>query len=183
MFIRGKRVSLSYVEIVKIHNIIKTSTSPSSRHDFYLIGTALNSYTSSRDTASFSEILTRYQTSLTLIPLGVVSLASLPLLDPTPKLATPLTSLLPTASTAPMGYVNASQHVCEGRGPAFLRDLKGSNSSYRSATSLPANNEVQFARKPPRDARTFMRLGPVAATVSTLKSRTAVPFHTPTVPF
>lgn len=116
MFKRGKRISLSYVEIVKIH---KTSTSPSSRHDFYLIGTALNSYTSSRDTDSFSEILTRYQTSLTLIPLGVVSLASLPLLDPTPKLATPLTSLLPTASTAPMGYVNSSQHVCDGRSPAF----------------------------------------------------------------
>ena len=34
-----------------------------------------------------------------------------------------------------------------------------------------------------RNARTFMRLGPVAATVSTLKSRTAVPFQTPTVPF
>lgn len=56
-------------------------------------------------------VSTGYQTSLTLIPLGAASLPSPPLLDPTPKLATPLTSLLPTASTAPIGYAIISQHV------------------------------------------------------------------------
>ena len=50
---------------------------------------------------------------------------------------------------------------------------------HGSKTSLAASTDIQTAR----NVHTFIKLGPVAATVSTLKSRTAVPFHTPTVPF
>ena len=76
-----------------------------------LMALLLFSCTSSKDTAFSGGVSTGYQTSLTLIPLGVASLPSPALLDPTPKLATPLTSLLPTASTAPIGYAD-HQSAC-----------------------------------------------------------------------
>ena len=85
--------------------------------DFGLVGMQLTSYTSSKHTGFSGEGLTSYQTSLTVMALAVPSLPSLPPLAPTPKLATPLTSLLPTASTAPIGYADSSQHVSEIKYP------------------------------------------------------------------
>lgn len=54
---------------------------------------------------------------------------------------------------------------------------------FRPETTLAPYIEAQTGKMSLRNARTFMRLGPAAATVSTLKSRMAVPFQTPTVPF
>ena len=80
-----------------------------------------------------SGVPTRHQTSLTLGPLADPSLPSLPPLDPTPKLATPLTSLLPTASTAPIGYADIDQQVSECR-----------NHSCEHASNRPAGPQSQL---------------------------------------
>ena len=75
------------------------------------------------------------------MPLADPSLPSLPPRDPTPRLATPLTSLLPTASTAPIGYADLSQHVSESTSSRLgidLREQQGLRSQDESSQPLPS---------------------------------------------
>ena len=65
----------------------------------------------------------------------------------------------------------------------FGRHIQESSTGFGPKTSFVLSLGVQIGGQLTQNVLTFIRLGPIAATVSTLKSRTAVPFHTPTVPF